>query len=349
MDQLFAAALEEIALEGREGCSISALWRLLSPACQQLRLPLPLDPSFRQLLFFRLLRCPSLSLLSPRPLPGFAPLDDSVLDDYSTGGEGRGGCGEEGGGGGAGGGGLARAFTVVAEGGEDECGDEEGREDAKGKKQSKKKGKEKPVRYRWVGYGVVGGDVDVGGGQERIGQGFKERAHGRRVAEAVGGGAEGSGGAGEWRWEDAEREEGVVVVAHKGLRLACVGVYEESEYECGLSDLMIDTLELVGKTRRDGVSQAQLAKTMRVKNNNFHYVLRSLEARHLIAIHAVVTRQSSGPNTAAAAAGRSGGSSAAAAAASNGVASQACRTNMLYLSRFSPATIMGHGNYHCVQ
>ncbi|CAI5485925.1 unnamed protein product [Closterium sp. Naga37s-1] len=234
MDQLFAAALEEIALEGR--CSLSALLCLLSPTCQQLRLPLPLDSAFSQLLFSRLLRCPSLSLLSHPPLSGFAPLEESVLDGYGVGG----GGGEEGGSGGGGGVGVGKALTeAAAERGEDECGDEVMR----GKKQSQKKksGKEKAVRFRWVGCGGVRGEGGEGGaGSVRNeGQGKKEKAEKRRAAGGRGGGGGGGGGTGgggggeeeEWGWERAERE-GVVVVAHKGLRLASLGVYEESEFEC---------------------------------------------------------------------------------------------------------------------
>eukprot|EP00878_Enallax_costatus_P028571 GHUV01030868.1.p1 GENE.GHUV01030868.1~~GHUV01030868.1.p1 ORF type:complete len:293 (+),score=116.82 GHUV01030868.1:458-1336(+) len=77
-------------------------------------------------------------------------------------------------------------------------------------------------------------------------------------------------------------EQGIVLVAPEAARLAVVGVYDEMEANYKLSEHQLAVLEMVGQRRHHGAVQTDMANELGVQHRNFFYVLKMLEARHMI-------------------------------------------------------------------
>ncbi|KAF9685289.1 hypothetical protein SADUNF_Sadunf03G0039100 [Salix dunnii] len=81
------------------------------------------------------------------------------------------------------------------------------------------------------------------------------------------------------RCEDAEKL-GLKIVAKEHLRDSFVGLYDTPS--TGISSNQRNALKRLAVSRGNGITQNALAKDLKVENNNFFYVVRSLECRGLI-------------------------------------------------------------------
>ncbi|KAL6899555.1 hypothetical protein ACP4OV_006213 [Aristida adscensionis] len=105
------------------------------------------------------------------------------------------------------------------------------------------------------------------------------------VVSLVEGGADGvpvaSGDPAERDVEEAERR-GVRLVASASIRDNFLGMYERRFAKSELSAVQRATLECVGASRTSGVTQSDLCKKFRMRGNNFHFIVKSLESQRLI-------------------------------------------------------------------
>ncbi|BAF09421.1 uncharacterized protein [Oryza sativa Japonica Group] len=81
--------------------------------------------------------------------------------------------------------------------------------------------------------------------------------------------------------EEAERR-GVRLVASAALRDNFLGMYDRRFAKSELSAVQKGALERVGASRTSGVTQNDLCKTFRMKGNNFHFIVKSLQSQKLI-------------------------------------------------------------------
>ncbi|KAL6846714.1 hypothetical protein ACP4OV_024162 [Aristida adscensionis] len=81
--------------------------------------------------------------------------------------------------------------------------------------------------------------------------------------------------------EEAERR-GVRLVASAALRDNFLGIYDRRLAKSELSAVQKAALECVGASRSSGVTQNDLCKKFRMKGNNFHFVVKTLQSRGLI-------------------------------------------------------------------
>ncbi|KAL6633936.1 hypothetical protein ACP70R_026607 [Stipagrostis hirtigluma subsp. patula] len=89
--------------------------------------------------------------------------------------------------------------------------------------------------------------------------------------------------------EEAERR-GVRLVASAAIRDNFLGMYERRFAKSELSAVQKATLECVGASRTSGVTQSDLCKTFRMKGNNFHFIVKSLESQGLIARQSTIIK-----------------------------------------------------------
>ncbi|KAK7273758.1 hypothetical protein RIF29_14821 [Crotalaria pallida] len=78
------------------------------------------------------------------------------------------------------------------------------------------------------------------------------------------------------------------IFAQKSLTNTFVGIYDDSQ---SLTHAQTRVLHLLSNARANGVTQARLAKRLRIDSNKFHYVLRTLECRGLILKHAAIHKK----------------------------------------------------------
>eukprot|EP00897_Mesotaenium_endlicherianum_P007453 jgi/Mesen1/6736/ME000344S06018 len=202
LDELVAAAVQEIATEGIEGCPLSRLWLLLQKNLQLL--DLPLDTGVKQAIWLHILQEPDLKAV----LPAAVGQELALVEAEPGAGNSR-----------------ARRKDCRAD---DTC-------------QPAELQDQHPARFS--------------------------------VQEA----------------EAAD----VALVASQKARESALGLYELTAVEAGLNAVMIEALHRIARAREKGVMQAQLAKDLSVSNNNFFYVLRSLEARNLICRQSLLVRDPS--------------------------------------------------------
>ncbi|CAK7356535.1 unnamed protein product [Dovyalis caffra] len=81
------------------------------------------------------------------------------------------------------------------------------------------------------------------------------------------------------RFEDAEKLD-LKIVAKEHLRDSFVGLYDTPS--TGISSNQRNALKRLAVARGNGITQNALAKDLKIENNNFFYVVRSLECRGLI-------------------------------------------------------------------
>ncbi|CAN6273567.1 unnamed protein product [Urochloa humidicola] len=81
--------------------------------------------------------------------------------------------------------------------------------------------------------------------------------------------------------EEAERR-GVRLVASAAIRDNFLGMYERRFAKTDLSAVQKATLECVAASRTSGVTQNDLCKNFKMKGNNFHFIVKSLESQRLI-------------------------------------------------------------------
>ncbi|CAN6232552.1 unnamed protein product [Urochloa humidicola] len=81
--------------------------------------------------------------------------------------------------------------------------------------------------------------------------------------------------------EEAERR-GVRLVASGAIRDNFLGMYERRFAKTDLSAVQKATLECVAASRTSGVTQDDLCKNFKMKGNNFHFIVKSLESQRLI-------------------------------------------------------------------
>ncbi|OEL15716.1 hypothetical protein BAE44_0023265, partial [Dichanthelium oligosanthes] len=81
--------------------------------------------------------------------------------------------------------------------------------------------------------------------------------------------------------EEAERR-GVRLVASAAIRDNFLGMYERRFAKTELSAVQKATLECVAASRTSGVTQNDLCKNFKMKGNNFHFIVKSLESQRLI-------------------------------------------------------------------
>ncbi|KAG8079855.1 hypothetical protein GUJ93_ZPchr0007g5497 [Zizania palustris] len=78
--------------------------------------------------------------------------------------------------------------------------------------------------------------------------------------------------------EEAERR-GMRLVASAALRDSFLGMYDRRFAKSELSAVQKATLERVGASRTSGVTQNDLCKNFRMKGNNFHFIVKSLQSQ----------------------------------------------------------------------
>ncbi|KAL2317767.1 hypothetical protein Fmac_031643 [Flemingia macrophylla] len=76
------------------------------------------------------------------------------------------------------------------------------------------------------------------------------------------------------------------IFPHQSLAESFVGLYDSQT----LQHAQMRVLHLLANARANGITQAHLAKHLRIDPNNFHYVLRSLECQGLIVKHSAVQK-----------------------------------------------------------
>ncbi|TKW40477.1 hypothetical protein SEVIR_1G248400v4 [Setaria viridis] len=105
------------------------------------------------------------------------------------------------------------------------------------------------------------------------------------VVNLVGGDGDGApvpaGDPAEKDVEEAERR-GVRLVASAAIRDNFLGMYERRFAKTELSAVQKATLECVAASRTSGVTQNDLCKIFKMKGNNFHFIVKSLESQRLI-------------------------------------------------------------------
>ncbi|XP_006647563.1 uncharacterized protein LOC102699931 [Oryza brachyantha] len=89
--------------------------------------------------------------------------------------------------------------------------------------------------------------------------------------------------------EEAERRS-VRLVASAALRDNFLGMYDRRLAKSELSAVQKATLERIGASRTSGVTQNDLSKTFRMKGNNFHFIVKSLESQRLIVRHSTIIK-----------------------------------------------------------
>ncbi|KAJ1280066.1 hypothetical protein BS78_04G203900 [Paspalum vaginatum] len=118
--------------------------------------------------------------------------------------------------------------------------------------------------------------------------------------------------------EEAERR-GVRLVASAAIRDNFLGIYERRFARSELSGIQKETLESVGASRTSGVPQSELGKKFKMKGNNFHFIVKSLESQRLIVRQSTIIKANDHG------AEREGASQN----------KQVINTNSLYLSRYA--------------
>ncbi|CAL5057010.1 unnamed protein product [Urochloa decumbens] len=90
--------------------------------------------------------------------------------------------------------------------------------------------------------------------------------------------------AGDPAEKDVEEAEsrGVRLVASAAIRDNFLGMYERRFAKTDLSAVQKATLECVAASRTSGVTQNDLCKNFKMKGNNFHFIVKSLESQRLI-------------------------------------------------------------------
>eukprot|EP00775_Hariotina_reticulata_P010957 gene10957-11111_t len=89
---------------------------------------------------------------------------------------------------------------------------------------------------------------------------------------------------------------GLLLVASEAARLSVLGVYDEVEAANKLSDHQLAVLEMAGQRRHHGAVQTDMANELGVQHRNFFYVLKMLEARHLVVRNKLMVPSGKGSN-----------------------------------------------------
>jgi len=71
-------------------------------------------------------------------------------------------------------------------------------------------------------------------------------------------------------------------VASAAIRDNFLGMYERRFAKTELSAVQKEALECVAASRNSGVTQNELCKKFKMKGNNFHFIVKSLESQRLI-------------------------------------------------------------------